>query len=177
MQSAVKTASPRFILGIDPGRQGALVLLDTFRPADSIVYDMPVDDQGVQAAKLASIVGEVIQFCAGQVGPSADIHAYVENVNSRPRQAGAFAFGLSTGIIHGVLASFSIPFTLVAPSQWKPSMGLRRAADETQDQNKDRARALASKLLPDLAHFFARKKDDGRAEALLLALYYHHKRK
>ena len=178
MPHAAKPASPiRFILGIDPGAHGALVLLDTLEPHTFCVWDMPTDDQGVNPTGLVRTMEDVVQTVANVSDDDHCIQAVVENVGSRPRQAGAFAFGLYTGILHGVLASFAIPFELVPPSMWKPAMGLRKLSDETQAQNKDRARMTATELFPQYAHMFSRKKDDGRAEALLLALYYHHKRK
>ena len=174
MPHAAKPASPiRFILGIDPGAHGALVLLDALEPHTFCVWDMPTDDQGVNPAGLVLTMKEVVRIVANVSDDDRRIRAVVENVGSRPRQAGAFAFGLYTGILHGVLASFAIPFELVPPSMWKPAMGLRKLSDETQAQNKDRARMTATELFPQCAHMFSRKKDDGRAEALLLALYYH----
>jgi hypothetical protein len=38
-------------------------------------------------------------------------------------------------------------------------------------ENKDASRQKASMLFPKFAHLWARKKDDGRAEAVLLAHY------
>ena len=178
MPHAAKPAYPiRFILGIDPGAHGALVLLDALEPHTFCVWDMPTDDQGVNPTGLVRTMEEVVRIVANVSDDDRRIRAVVENVGSRPRQAGAFAFGLYTGILHGVLASFAIPFELVPPSVWKPAMGLRKLSDETQAQNKDRARMTATELFPQYARTFSRKKDDGRAEALLLALYYHHKRK
>jgi crossover junction endodeoxyribonuclease RuvC len=105
----------------------------------------------------------------------ANIRGVVERVSSLPRQAGAFNFGLSTGIVRGILAANRIPFELVHPSVWKRAMGLTRFGCETQPENKTRARALASQLFPTLADQFKRVRDDGRAEALLLAVYYHNR--
>ncbi len=158
---------PDFILGVDPGLGGAFGLYCVGQPAASKVWDMPLI-KGKLAPTIAAI--EIQRECH-----SRNVHAAVENVHSRPRQAGAFNFGLSTGIIHGILAANGIPTTLVAPSEWKVKMGLQRDPLESQGETKDRARALAAKLFPNLADQFKRKRDDGRAEALLLAVYYHHK--
>jgi crossover junction endodeoxyribonuclease RuvC len=153
-----------YILGIDPGMGGALAIYHSTETPK--LWDMPkAIDGGIDPKELASLV-EIIAFSA----PS--ITAVVERVSSMPRQAGAFAFGLSTGIIHGCLASRGIPFELVSPSVWKAKMGLTKFPDETYAQNKTRARALATQLFPALASQFNRVKDDGRAEALLLAVYY-----
>lgn len=162
--------NPRYVLGIDPGLQGGLALFDIFHPEQSVVWDMPLERRGgINPHELHRNILSAIS--CGMVG---GIVAAVENVHSMPRQAGAFNFGLSTGIIHGILAANEIPMVLVAPSVWKVKMGLQRGADESQSGTKDRSRALASQLVPALASEFKLKKSDGKAEALLIAIYYNH---
>ena len=87
-------------------------------------------------------------------------------------QAGAFNFGVFAGCVHGVLGALGMPMSLVSPGVWKPAMGLRRGLNESQAQNKTRARSLAIKLWPEKASEFARVKDDGRAESVLIARYH-----
>ena len=67
------------------------------------------------------------------------------------------------GVLLGVLASQNIPYTTISPTKWKKSFGLTR--------DKDASRAAATRLFPANADLFERKKDDGRAEATLIALY------
>jgi crossover junction endodeoxyribonuclease RuvC len=74
-----------------------------------------------------------------------------------------FAFGKGYGIVLGVLAAHGVPVTLVAPAVWKRALGVLKA--------KDAARARASQLLPQCAGQWPLKKDHGKAEAALLALY------
>ena len=64
-------------------------------------------------------------------------------------------------MIKGVLSTLGIPFTPVSPSKWKKTFNLGK--------DKNESRAAATRLFPDLASEFARKKDDGRAEAILIA--------
>ena len=157
---------PDFCLGIDPGLQGALCLLSLFdRRID--VFDMPISEGRVDPARLAGIV----EMCKLR----GNIVAAVELVSSMPRQAGAFNFGISAGIIHGALGALGVPFTLVPPTVWKPACGLRRALNESQASTKTRARELAMKLWPAQADLFRRIKDDGRAEAALIARHYAQK--
>jgi len=171
------SAIPDFIIGIDPGLSGAVAIYDTAEPHKSRFFDIPTihikgSKKVVDARKLADLVGELLfRLPTRPDGEVSTIMAVVENVHSMPRQAGAFAFGLSTGIIHGVLATHGIPFTLVTPAQWKGAMKLHRKPEEPTSAVKNRARALATRLFPHLASEFARVKDDGRAEALLLAVY------
>ncbi len=97
--------------------------------------------------------------------------AYVEWVASRPRQAGQFTFGVNTGIIHGVLHAYKIPFQLVAATSWKRQYGLKMEEAGTKRDVKNRARELAAQLFPQHQSCFSRVKDDGVAEAALIALY------
>lgn len=160
---------PTHILGIDPGLAGALCLLHVQSKAIDQIFDMPVTDGRVDPAKLATII-DLCEFTRTGV-----MHAAVELVGSMPRQAGAFNFGVSTGVVHGVLGALNVPYTLVPPNQWKPAMGLRKLPNESQDQNKSRARALAIELWPEHAEVFKRVKDADRAEAALLARYFANK--
>lgn len=161
-------------LGIDPGLTGGLGLYIPAKPEQSKVLPMPLIKRSTvldpdQLAKHTQLVAHWVESydCLGLI-------VAVEHVASRPRQAGAFNFGLSTGIIHGILAAQGLPFATVSPSKWKPAMGLQRGPEETYDQNKDRARRLAIRLFPHLEEDLKLKKDDGKAEALLLAVYFHH---
>ena len=161
-----------YILGVDPGMGGALAGYDPSGEVfkTPVPWDIPKStDSGIDAVALADLVEHIHLTYPG-------ITAVVERVSGMPRQAGAFAFGLSTGIIHGCLASAGIPFELVSPSVWKAKMGLTKFPGETYAENKTRARALATQLFPALAPQFKRVKDDGRAEALLLAVYWANKK-
>jgi len=146
------------LIGIDPGASGAIAKLINGKLAG--VWDMPVLEvrgkRRTDANALASIVREI----------SAD-HAYIEEVGAMPGQGvtSMFSFGRSAGIIEGVLAALLVPVTPVRPAQWK--MALRVPA------GKDGARARATQLLPEAAQHWQRKKDDGRAEAAMIALWGH----
>jgi crossover junction endodeoxyribonuclease RuvC len=91
--------------------------------------------------------------------------AYLEYQSARPTDGGASAFkvGVGFGMLKMLLASNFIPYRVVTPQSWRRFMKL------TGD--KDYSRAMASQLMPKEAHQWARKKDDGRAEAALIALY------
>ena len=155
---------PAYVLGIDPGLSGALCLLRVSGLAIESIFDMPVLGGQVDAAQLVMIV----DMCKVQ----GTIRAVVELVSSMPRQAGAFNFGRSVGVVHGVLAAMGISYSLTSPNVWKGACGLRRGIDEKQDQVKTRARELACNLWPLEAHRFRRVKDDGRAESSLIARHY-----
>lgn len=91
--------------------------------------------------------------------------AIVEAVHAMPGQgvSSMFAFGRALGVIEGVLAGLRVPTTLVAPAEWTKAMRVKGG--------KDGARNRAIELYPRSAHLFARVKDDGRADAALIASY------
>lgn len=94
-------------------------------------------------------------------------HAVIERVAARPGQgvASVFSFGHSAGIVAGVLAALQIPVEYVGPQAWKRSYRI--------GPDKSSSRAKASELFPAHAGQWLRVKDDGRAEAALIALYGH----
>jgi crossover junction endodeoxyribonuclease RuvC len=148
------------ILGIDIGAQGAVAVLSESGELVS-VHEMPVLADGpsgrrtVNAPLLASII-----FA------SHATRAFVEHVSARPGEGavGAFAFGRSRGVVEGVLAAAGVRCQFLTPAFWKRTIGLPPGRD------KDASRAAAIKRWPARAELFARKKDDGVAEACLIAV-------
>ncbi len=67
-------------------------------------------------------------------------------------------------MIEGVLASAGVPVRLITPAGWKRSVGLATG------KNKDASRAEAIRRWPGNADLFKRAKDDGRADACLIAI-------
>ena len=90
----------------------------------------------------------------------------VERVGPRPGEGavGAFAFGHTFGGIMATLATLALPHDVIQPASWKRRAGIPPGAD------KGASIATAKRLLPDAATYLTRIKDDGRAEALLLAV-------
>jgi crossover junction endodeoxyribonuclease RuvC len=91
--------------------------------------------------------------------------AVVEQVGAMPGQgvSSMFAFGQAYGMVLGVLAGLYIPVRTVTPASWKRAMKL--------NTGKDAARAEAARRWPQQAGEFRRVKDDGKAEAALIALW------
>ena len=73
-----------------------------------------------------------------------------------------FKFGVSFGGVLSLAERFNCPWHTVAPRTWKNALQL--------DSDKDKSLLMARELWPDAP--LARKKDNGRAEALLLAEYW-----
>lgn len=142
------------IAGIDPGATGAIAFLEDGQLLD--VQDMPYMDGHVSAPILASILND-----------DRMQRAYIERAQSMPNQgiASSFKYGVGYGTILGVLGALHIPIHTIRPAVWKKAAGL------TNDKGASRRRAI--ELWPSHSHMFARAKDDGRAEAALIALHGH----
>lgn len=149
-----------YYLGIDPGKSGALAFIDPQRALIEI-FDMPVQSLGPNS-KRSEVAGDAV---GRMVRGRQTEEAFIEDVWSMTNDGhvGAFSFGDAYGTVKGVLGALDIPFTRVRPQVWKKTMRV------TADKNLSRQRAM--ELIPAAAAFFARVKDDGRAEAALIALY------
>lgn len=144
-----------YVLGLDPGLSGAIAWID--RDGGHRFYnaiDMPVMDGRVNAAELSWHIEDL-----------RPAYAVVEQVGSMPGQgvASTFKFGMSYGIALGVLGAMEIPIVHVRPARWKKFFSI--------GSDKEKGRALAIDTWPEASTFFSRKKDHGRAEAALLALW------
>lgn len=150
------------ILGIDIGAKGALALLS---PDGALlaVEDMPIlrDGPKNRANVNASLFAEIVYRWQATL-------AFVEYVGARPGEGptGAFSFGRSRGVVEGVCAAAGLPVAFLTPPTWKRAVGIPPG----KDRAKDAARSEAIRRWPDKAALFARVKDDGRAEAALIAV-------
>lgn len=149
------------VLGIDPGLSGALAFYEVEAQSVEII-DMPC----VEVVRNHKHKREVsANLLAGVLEGRSVAAAFLERVNAMPGQgvSSVFSFGRSSGIVEGVVAAFRIPITLVIPQTWQKAMGVR--------DGKDAGRERAMQLFPAQADMFARKKDDGRSDAALIAVY------
>lgn len=140
--------------GIDCGyRTGGVALIDKSGFAE--VHDLPTySEGGVDIAALHAIL------------TSVDVdHIFIEKQQAMPKQgvSSTFKLGYAYGQIVTTAASTLTPYTILTPAGWKK--GLRLPSD------KDAARRLAQQWYPKVADQFTRKKDEHRAEALLIAHY------
>lgn len=173
-----------YLLGIDPGLSGALALV-TREGVLIDVWDMPVtpNTKGgnqVCSYNLGAIMrGEVggVMNSMARMPSEADIMVCIELVNGMPsipgkdgkrRRIGStsgFGFGKSCGKLEGVMGALDVPMQFITPAKWKKWAGLT-------GKDKDYARTVAIQKCPSAARILSRKKDIGRADALLIALYH-----
>lgn len=145
------------VLGIDPGITGGWAVVDNGKLVSA--GDLPVAGEGVQRMVSAPLMRALIpQFRPDQ--------AVVERVGAHPNEGrtSVFRFGRAVGVIEGVIGGAGIPVSYVAPGVWKRHFAL--------PADKERSRQRAIETWPDMADLlFAHKKDHGRAEAALIALW------
>jgi crossover junction endodeoxyribonuclease RuvC len=145
------------ILAIDPGAHGALAWC---RSSGDLI--------GVQDVPMIEVRKKSRVSAAGLATLMKVIHVHkvvIEGVGSMPGQgvASSFTFGYGAGLIEGVAAGLGLPVEIIYAAAWKRRAGVPK--------DKGAARQMASRAWPHKAHLFARVKDDGRAEAALLARY------
>ena len=147
--------------GIDPGVHGAIAVVND-QGGLVMVYDMPIIQLVVGKSTKARISPELL---AALLRDHLGATAVVEQVSAMPGQgvSSMFSFGESFGVIKGCMAGVGIQYQTITPAKWKKDMGI--------NASKDGARAMAIQTWPSWAKTFARVKDDGRAEAALLALW------
>ena len=143
------------ILGIDPGISGALawVTEDGYLVT---TLDMPIIEVMGGKKKISP------QVLTAEIELRRPSLCVVEDVGAMPGQGvtSMFNFGFSAGLISGVIAGLKIPIVLYRPSVWKRAAGV--------PADKGAARQMAQRYWPG-SRAFDRARDDGRAEAALLA--------
>lgn len=147
------------IIGIDPGFSGAIALLNSDTWALEI-HDMPILPGSNSKTELnCHMVGTLLS------SDEPRSMAVLEKVWAFQGQgiSSAFRFGDCYGALRMALIGHGHEFHNPTPNVWKKHFKLGK--------DKDGSRKLASERFPANADLFSRKKDDGRAEAALLALY------
>ena len=158
---------PTLIVGIDPGITGAIAFISSSSTQETpkfvAVYDFPTKEEKI--GKRLKLRIDIIDLSLLIETYSKDINlAVIEEVGQIGTKAdpfSAFVFGFATGLVHGVLSSHGVKILTAKPLIWKAALGL--------DANKEKSIAKAIALFPESSQFLKRKKDHGRAEAILLA--------
>lgn len=149
-----------YLIGIDPGIGGAIVVLQ------SRVCPTPIEWMRMPTLKVgkasrvdcAELTRYLQNFDSGE--------ARVEHVHAMPGQGtvSMFTFGHAAGCIAGVLAALAIPQTLVTPQRWKAAAGLIGT-------DKDAARSRAAQLWPRWAVLGKKGEGQALADAALIARF------
>ena len=150
------------VIGIDPGTSGGLAkaaAADGAAPQLIDAIDIPVIGTGAKERV------DVAAICAWIAKHDVQ-HAYIERAQAMPKQGASsgFKYGRAVGAIEAAIAFSGIPVTIVEPAVWKRFYKL-------PGKDKEASRQRALQLFPAAHSVLARKKDHGRAEAMLIALY------
>ena len=158
------------IVGIDPGISGALCFLSNGNVID--VIDMPTMAEGKKNKKQVNgrqIFNEILNIKDSFAGHK--IKVVVEQVSAMPGQGvtSMFNFGQSFGVIKGICSAMELPIFYVRPAKWKKYFNLINA-------EKDASRTQGIEMFPKISQKLSRKKDNNKADAILIAKYFENTR-
>jgi crossover junction endodeoxyribonuclease RuvC len=138
--------------GIDPGLGGALAFIGEDWIA---THDCPLLGRVIDLHRMAGIF---------QALPLSGVKIGLERAQPMPKEGviSAFHYGEGYGAYKMILAALKIPYEEIHPAKWKRYFGLFK-------KTKFDSILLAKKMFPKAD--LSRKKDHGRAEALLIAEY------
>ena len=156
------------LLGVDPGLNGALAVLDGNKIIE--VFDIPVMAEGkknkrqLNSAELSSILRNNMLNNDNTV-------VVVEQVNAMPGQGvtSMFNFGQTFGAIKGICAALGLPIFFVRPSKWKKHFDLINSS-------KDASRTKVIEMYPSISNLLSKKKDVNKSDAILIARFYNETR-
>jgi len=150
------------VLGCDPGIRGGLAIVEiNDGAAPQLIDAIDIPAIGVGAKERVDVLA--IRTWALLHRPQ---HALIERSQARPEQGSSsgFKYGRAVGAIEAAITCCEIPLTVIEPTAWKKFHQLRGS-------EKEASRQRALQLFPSAHALLARRKDHGRAEASLIALY------
>ena len=155
-------------LGIDLGLNGGAAMIDG-ATRDMAVTALPTTDSDAGRRLQGRLLLAILR---GWVPAGEPCFVTIEDIRPRPGDRGGHGNTMhsqgslmrSRGIVEAVTDIMPARVLWVWPAKWKKQFGLI-------GQDKNASRATAARMFPALAGAFARVKDDGLAEAMLLAYY------
>ena len=155
------------IIGIDPGISGSICFFEDGKILD--VLEMPTMTDGKKNKKQvngAQIYNEISAKIRGI--EKQNLKVIIEQVSAMPGQGvtSMFNFGQSFGILKGICSAMQLPMYFVRPAKWKKYFGLIKS-------EKDASRTKAIEMFPYFSSQLSKKKDSNKADAILIASFYH----
>ena len=155
------------IIGIDPGISGSICFFEDGKVIE--VIEMPVMTEGKKNKKQvngAQIYNEIIKRI--NTNSETNIRVVIEHVTAMPGQGvtSMFNFGQSFGILKGICSAMRLPMFFVRPAKWKKYYNLINS-------EKDASRTRAIEIFPNFSSQLSKKKDSNKADAILIASFYH----
>jgi crossover junction endodeoxyribonuclease RuvC len=157
------TTTEQTVLGVDPGIRGGLAIIAVdANGAPRLIDAIDIPVAGVEAKERVNVLA-IRDWIITQHAPA---HAFIERAQAMPKQGASsgFKYGRSVGSIEAAISLCAVPLTIIEVTAWKKFHQLRGG-----DKEGGRQRAL--QLFPAAHEYLARKKDHGRGEAALIALY------
>jgi crossover junction endodeoxyribonuclease RuvC len=154
-------------IGIDPGLHGAVAVIRNHFVG---VWDTPTTivkrGKKKHTVYLPASMVEVLKHIIDHFGTPTVVG--LEEVHAMPGQGvtSMFSMGKGSGLWEGIITALGMPLVRIIPQRWKKEM---LADGRGKDKQASIVRAL--ELFPEAASYMARKKDEGRAEAILIAEY------
>lgn len=136
--------------GIDPGKKGAIAWLGL--------------DGHLTAVEMPSTTKDVLDVIESMAQHDITMLA-LEKPIAMPGQGTKTTSTVfqAYGVLVAGLTVFNVPFIEVAPARWKRNLDLTAS--------KDLSRERATQMFPEYAHLWKLKRQDGVAEAALLAYW------
>lgn len=154
-----------YYIGIDPGRQGALCLLDLSLPNPLFLGLDP------NKRNAGTIVAAILRKIAGK----SNVHIALEQVHSLGGMSARsnFTFGGMYWRARTILDCLDVPYELVTPKAWQQAVGVPAKRDRDPGDNlKKLVAKMAFELYPSADLYGPRGGlKDGRSDALMIAHY------
>ena len=153
------------IIGIDPGLNGAIALLEDNKVKE--IFDVPVMPEGKKNKRQLNSA-QLVKMLKDIISENEEIIVVVENVSAMPGQGvtSMFNFGQSYGILKGICSAMQLPIYFVRPAKWKKYFNLINS-------EKDASRTRAIEIFPYFSSNLSKKKDTNKADAILIASFYY----
>jgi crossover junction endodeoxyribonuclease RuvC len=155
------------IIGIDPGITGSICFFKDGKILD--VVEMPNMAEGKKNKKQVNGAQIFYEISLRIKDTKKDeIKVIIEQVSAMPGQGvtSMFNFGQSFGILKGICSAMQLPMYFVRPAKWKKYFNLINS-------EKDASRTKAIEIFPYFASQLSRKKDSNKADAILIASFFH----
>ena len=155
------------IIGIDPGISGSICFFEDGKIID--VIEMPTMTDGKKNKRQVNgsqIYNEILKRI--NKIEKQNIRVIIEQVSAMPGQGvtSMFNFGQSFGILKGICSAMQLPIYFVRPAKWKKYFNLINS-------EKDASRTRAIEIFPYFSSNLSKKKDSNKADAILIASYFH----
>lgn len=158
----------KFIIGIDPGKSGGIVMLDECGSVESCVK-MPETPHDLYE-HLARLVSHAASCVSEMSEPM--VYVYIEKVGGIPGQAAssAFSFGVGCGHLEMALIALKLKTNYITPQKWQKmyqvgSSSITKSTAAEKKAHKLKLKAKAQLLFP------GQKVTNANCDALLIAEY------